>query len=175
MRCSPAQRDNGVGNIDGRQLLCGQTLSDCLTTVVSMSLTNSWFSSQSKKRCNNYCRRHSALPRRGTVRGIANPTATTQAIATCAKIEKSAPRSDNLNKIERLTPKPVNFLGFKFSRWRNLGLEEPRLIGRQRWEMSRPQCPFDGWSTPNSWLVRRPSIAMIRKKHWPNFLRRPRS
>src|SRR5580658_2395699 len=50
--------------------------------------------------------------RRGTVRGIANPTATTQAIATCAKIEKSAPRSDNLNKIERLTPKPVNFLGF---------------------------------------------------------------
>jgi hypothetical protein len=98
-----------------------------------------------------------------------------EAIATCAKIEKSAPRSDNLNKIERLTPKPVNFLGFKFSRWRNLGLEEPRLIGRQRWEMSRPQCPFDGWSTPNSWLVRRPSIAMIRKKHWPNFLRRPRS
>src|ERR1700728_4082070 len=71
---------------------------------------------------------------------------TTQAIATCAKIEKSAPRSDNLNKIERLTPKPVNFLGFKFSRWRNLGLEEPRLIGRQRWEMSRPQCPFDAWS-----------------------------
>ena len=48
-------------------------------------------------------------------------------MASRAKIEKSAPRSDNLNKIERLTPKPVNILGFKFSRWRNRGLGEPRF------------------------------------------------